>query len=326
MNLSSYPFFRGRRLRRSVVLRDMLAENRVTAEDLIYPVFVEECVSNKSEVTTMPGVWRIPEAMLEDEITAIHADGVKAIMLFGVSHHKSNDGDNSWNEDGLLARMIRKSKKAAPDLLTFADVCFCEYTTHGHCGVLDGDQVDNDLTIQNLGKQAVVAARAGADVIAPSAMMDGQVKAIRFALDEAGFNNTPILAYSSKFASAFYGPFREAAGSELKGDRRTYQINCCNGQEALRESIQDEHEGADMLMVKPGMPYLDVLARIRDRTTLPIVGYQVSGEYSMIKFAAKAGAIDERSAVNEALVGFKRAGADLIITYFARDVIRQGFQ
>ena len=205
------------------------------------------------------------------------------------------------------------------------DTCFCEYTDHGHCGVIRDGHVHNDMTLNNLVKQAVVAAKAGADVIAPSAMMDGQIRALRQGLDEAGFEMTPIMAYSSKFASSFYGPFRAAAGCDLKGDRKTYQMDPMNGREAIRESMLDEAEGADMLMVKPGMPYLDVLARLRQHTNLPLAVYQVSGEYAMIKFAAQAGAIDEHRVVRETLGGFKRAGADLILTYFARDIAQQGF-
>jgi porphobilinogen synthase len=210
-------------------------------------------------------------------------------------------------------------------LLVISDTCFCEYTTHGHCGVIHDGDVHNDHTIENLGKQAVVAAEAGADMLAPSSMMDGQVAAIRSALDGSGFGNVPVMAYSSKFASAYYGPFREAAGCELKGDRKAYQMNPMNGREALRESEIDEAEGADMLMVKPGLPYLDVLAQVRQRSLLPLAVYQVSGEYAMIKFAAQAGAIDEHRVVRETLGAFKRAGADLILTYFAMDIARQGF-
>lgn len=325
MTLPTFPVARNLRLRRTNALRSMFAENSVTINDLIYPIFVEEDATEKKEITSMPEVYRIPEAMLSEEIQAIHADGIKAVMMFGISHRKTEDGSDSWANDGLLARMIATAKRAAPNLIIISDTCFCEYTTSGHCCLLKGGEVDNDTTIENLGRQAVVAARAGADIIAPSAMMDGQVRAIRSALDSEGFQNIPIMAYSSKFASNFYGPFRQAAGSELDGDRSAYQMGHHNGREALRESMTDESEGADILMVKPGMPYLDVLARLRERTLLPLVGYQVSGEYAMIKFAAKAGAIDERLVVRETLGAFKRAGADLIISYFARDVARQGF-
>jgi len=319
MSSPSFPLMRPRRLRLNETMRQMLCETAITTKDLIYPVFVEEEIDEPQPIASMPGIARIPEKHLAAEIKAIHADGVEAIMMFGVSHHKDATGSDACKADGLLARMVACAKKAAPELLVIADICFCEYTDHGHCGVVKGDTVDNDPTLANLAKQAVIAAQAGADIIAPSAMMDGQVKAIRQGLDEAGFTDTPIMAYSSKFASSFYGPFRAAAGCQLKGDRKTYQMDPMNGREALRESLLDEAEGADILMVKPGLPYLDVLAKLRERTLLPIAVYQVSGEYAMIKFAAQAGAVDEKRVVRETLGAFKRAGADLILTYFARD-------
>jgi porphobilinogen synthase len=301
-------------------------ENSVTLNDLILPIFVEEGIDSPVPVASMPGVERIPERHIGEYVKAVSADGVKAIMLFGVSHSKDATGSDSWREDGLLSRMIRRAKDAAPEMLVMADTCFCEYTDHGHCGVLNDNVVDNDATLSNLTRQAVSSARAGADVIAPSAMMDGQVAAIRKGLDDAGYSHIPIMAYSSKFASAFYGPFRAASGCELRGDRKSYQIDPLNARQALLESIADESEGADFLMVKPGLPYLDVLAKVRERSLLPIVAYQVSGEYAMIKFAAQAGALDEKLAVRETLGAFKRAGADLILTYFARDIAREGTQ
>lgn len=325
MPASLFPAVRPRRLRRTESLRALVRETQVTMNDLIYPVFVEEEIDAPVAIGAMPGIMRIPEKRLEAEIKAIAADGVKAVMLFGVSHHKDATGSDSWKADGLLARMTKRAKDAASELVVMVDSCFCEYTDHGHCGVVAGGHVHNDHTLDNLARQAVTAARAGADVVAPSAMMDGQVRAIRQGLDEAGFADTPIMAYSSKFASAFYGPFRAAAGCELKGDRKAYQMDPMNGREALRESMLDEAEGADFLMVKPGLPYLDVLARLRERTLLPIAVYQVSGEYAMIKFAAQAGALDEKRVVRETLGAFKRAGADLILTYFARDMGREGF-
>jgi porphobilinogen synthase len=321
----AFPLTRLRRLRATQALRDLVQETTVTLNDLIYPIFVEEGLDDFSPVDSMPGVFRIPERKLAASVKEIAAAGVRALMLFGVSHHKDDDGSDSWNPNGLMARMIRRTKEAAPELVVISDTCFCEYTSHGHCGVIAHGDVHNDHTIENLGRQAVVAAKAGADMIAPSAMMDGQVTAIRQALDGSGFETTPIMAYSSKFASAFYGPFRAAAGCDLQGDRKAYQANPFNGREALRESLVDEAEGADILMVKPGMPYLDVLAAVRQRTLLPLAAYQVSGEYAMIKFAAQAGAIDEARVVREALGAFKRAGADLIMTYFAMDIARQGF-
>lgn len=319
-----FPTTRLRRLRRSAPLRAMVRENRLHAEDLILPIFVEEGADEPLPISSMPGVSRIPEKGLAREMEAIARDGVGAVMLFGISRRKDATGSDSFAPDGLLARMTRAAKDAVPEIVLLTDNCFCEYTDHGHCGVLEGGHVHNDMTLENLVRQCVVAADAGADVIAPSGMMDGAVGAIRRALDGAGHGGVPVMAYSSKFASAFYGPFRAAAGCELEGDRKEYQMDPMNGREALRESALDEAEGADILMVKPGMPYLDVLARIRDRSGLPLAVYQVSGEYAMLKFAAQAGALDEERVVRESLGAFKRAGADLILTYFAREVIRGG--
>ena len=325
MSSNAFPTVRMRRLRKTAVLRDLVRETSVTMNDLIYPIFVEEEIDQPLPISSMPGIARIPEKHLAKEIKAIAADGVKSVMVFGVSHHKDATGSDSWKKDGLLSRMIKRTKDAAPEMVVMADTCFCEYTDHGHCGVVLDGHVHNDMTLQNLARQAVASAQAGADVIAPSAMMDGQITALRQALDTEGFTETPIMAYSSKFASAFYGPFRAAAGCELKGDRKAYQMDPFNGREALRESILDEAEGADFLMVKPGIAYLDILARIRQQSLLPLAVYQVSGEYAMIKFAAQAGALDEKRVVRETLGAFKRAGADLILTYFARDIAQQGF-
>ncbi len=325
MDVGRFPVSRLRRLRASPALRDLVRETAVTARDLILPIFVEEDIDRPQPVPSMPGVDRIPERHLARTVEAIARDGVRALMLFGVSHRKDASGSDARRPDGLVARMVRTAKDAAPDLVVIPDTCFCEYTDHGHCGVIEHGHVVNDVTIENLGRQAVVAADAGADMVAPSAMMDGQVAAIRHALDGAGHANLPIMAYSSKMASSFYGPFRAASGCDLKGNRKTYQMDPLNGREAIRESLLDEVEGADILMVKPGLPYLDVLARLRERTLLPLAAYQVSGEYAMIKFAAAAGAVDEHQIVRETLGAFKRAGADLILTYFAREVIRDGF-
>ncbi|MBV8061260.1 MAG: porphobilinogen synthase [Alphaproteobacteria bacterium] len=323
--MSTFPTVRLRRLRKTEALRSLMRETHVSMNDLIYPIFVEEGIDAPAPIATMPGVVRIPEKHLGDEIKAMYADGIKAVMMFGVSHNKDETGSDSWKKEGLLSRMLKRAKDAAPDMVVISDTCFCEYTSHGHCGVVDGGHVHNDHTIANLAKQSVNAAKAGADMIAPSAMMDGQIAAIRAGLDESGFTDTPIMAYSTKFASSLYGPFRAAAGCELKGDRKAYQMDPANGREAIRESLQDEAEGADILMVKPGLAYLDVLADIRQSSLLPLAVYQVSGEYAMIKFAAAAGAIDEKRAVRETLGSFKRAGADLILTYFARDIAREGF-
>lgn len=321
-----FPTTRLRRLRRTEALRSLVRETHVTAHDLILPIFIEEGIDTPVPIGSMPGVSRIPERHLAREIEAIARDGVHAVMLFGISHAKDATGADTLRPDGLLARMARTVKDAAPELVVMTDNCFCEYTDHGHCGVVGPDgAVMNDATLENLARQAVIAADAGADVIAPSAMMDGQIAAIRRALDGAGHDGMPVLAYSTKFASAFYGPFRAASGCDLQGDRKTYQMDPMNAREALRESIEDEAEGADMLMVKPGLAYLDVLARIRERTLLPLGVYQVSGEYAMIKFAAQAGALDEARVVRETLGAFKRAGADMILSYFTRDVVREGF-
>ena len=324
-----FPTTRLRRLRRTEALRSLMRETSVTANDLILPIFVEEEIDTPVPIAEMPGVSRIPEARLAHEIEAIARDGVRAVMLFGISHYKDSTGSDTMRAGGLMARMTRIVKSAVPELVVMTDNCFCEYTDHGHCGVLGHEggeqQVLNDPTLENLARQAVVAADAGADVIAPSAMMDGQIGALRRALDGAGHSGVPIMAYSTKFASAFYGPFRSASGCDLRGDRKTYQMDPMNGREALRESQEDEDEGADLLMVKPGLAYLDILAGIRAQTLLPVAVYQVSGEYAMIKFAAQAGALDEARVVRETLGAFKRAGADLILSYFAREVARDGF-
>ncbi len=324
-----FPTTRLRRLRRTDTLRSLVQETSLSARDLILPIFVEEGTDAPVPIAAMPGVSRIPEARLAREIEAIARDGVRAVMLFGISRHKDATGSDTLDPQGLLARMTRAAKAAAPELVVMTDNCFCEYTDHGHCGVIGhagGEaQVLNDPTLENLARQVVVAADAGADVIAPSGMMDGQIGVIRRALDGAGHDSVPVMAYSTKFASAFYGPFRSASGCDLRGDRKTYQMDSMNGREALRESLADEAEGADMLMVKPGLAYLDVLAGIRARTLLPLAVYQVSGEYAMIKFAAQAGALDEPRVVRETLGAFKRAGADLILSYFTRDVVREGF-
>ncbi len=311
------PDFRFRRLRKSQVLRDLMREHHLRMTDFILPIFVEEGITTPVEVKSMPGVFRYPESQLADVVRRAWDKGVRAIILFGVSTHKDEIGSDTWNEIGLLSRMIRTAKKAAPDMLVISDNCFCEYTTHGHCGVVDCDDVHNDLTLENLQRQVVLAAKAGVDMIAPSGMMDGMISAIRQALDEAGFSHIPIMSYSTKFASAFYGPFRDAVDSNFKGTRATYQMDPANAREALAESLQDEAEGADILMVKPGIAYLDVLADIRAHSTRPLAVYQVSGEYAMIKAAAAAGVINEKAVVLESLIAFKRAGADLIITYYA---------
>jgi len=315
---------RPRRLRQSQSLRDLFQETEFSLGDLVLPIFVEEGIDDFVPISSMPGVSRIPESKLAGEIERYARAGIRSVMTFGVSHHLDDTGSDTWNDNGLVARMARICKDAAPEMVVMSDTCFCEYTSHGHCGVVHGNQVDNDATLLNLGRQAVVAARAGADFIAPSAAMDGQVQAIRSALDAAGFTDTAIMAYSTKFASALYGPFREAGGTALLGDRKSYQMNPMNRREAVRESLLDEQEGADAIMVKPAGAYLDVIRDIREASRLPLAAYQVSGEYAMIKFAAQAGAIDEGRVVRESLGAIKRAGADLIFSYFAMDLARDG--
>ncbi len=309
--------FRFRRLRRTNSLRELVRETRLHTDDFILPLFVEEGIEEPVPIGSMPGVVRHTEQGLAQAVQRAWAAGIKAVMLFGVSHHKDEQGADSWSAEGLMARIIVAAKSAEPQMLVISDNCFCEYTEHGHCGVvLEGD-VDNDATLANLARQAVVAAEAGADMIAPSGMMDGTVRVLRGALDSAGFQHIPIMSYSTKFASAFYGPFRDAVDSSFKGTRDSYQMDVANGREALAESLLDEQEGADILMVKPGIAFLDVLHNIRQHSSRPLAVYQVSGEYAMIKAAAAAGVIDERAIVMESLGAFKRAGADLIITYFA---------
>ncbi|PIF13117.1 porphobilinogen synthase [Janthinobacterium sp. 13] len=314
-----------RRLRATPQLRELFRETEINPRDLVLPIFVDEGSSEFIDIKSMPGVRRIPEAKLAQEVERYARAGLRSVMTFGISHHKDSHGTDTLNPDGLVARMSRIIKDAVPEMVVMSDTCFCEYTDHGHCGILHGDTVDNDSTVLNLGKQAVIAAQAGADIIAPSAAMDGQVAAIRGALDAAGFHDTPVMAYSTKFASGLYGPFRDAAGSTLKGDRKTYQMDPMNRREAVRESLIDEAEGADALMVKPAGAYLDIIRDLREVTRLPIGAYQVSGEYAMIKFAAQAGAIDERRVVQETLGAIKRAGADMIFTYFAMDVLNNPY-
>ncbi|MFK0310841.1 porphobilinogen synthase [Pseudomonas sp. NPDC090233] len=319
-----FPSVRPRRLRQNDSLRTIFQETEFRLDDLILPIFVEEGIDDFVPISSMPGVNRIPEKLLAQEIERYARAGIKSVMTFGVSHNLDATGSDTWNENGLVARMARICKDSVPEMVVMSDTCFCEYTSHGHCGVLHDHGVDNDATLANLGKQAVIAAAAGADFIAPSAAMDGQVQAIRGALDAAGFHDTAIMAYSTKFASSLYGPFREAGGTVLKGDRKSYQMNPMNRREAVRESLLDEQEGADVLMVKPAGAYLDVIADIRAASRLPLAAYQVSGEYAMIKFGGLAGAIDEGRVVRESIGAIKRAGADLILSYFAMDLARDG--
>ncbi|QBR01942.1 porphobilinogen synthase [Paraburkholderia pallida] len=318
------PTIRLKRLRRTPATRSIFRETSFGIDDLVLPIFVDEGIDENVEISSMPGVMRIAEKRLPYEIERYAKAGIKAIMTFGVSHHKDAVGSDTWQENGLVSRMIRAAKEAVPEMIVMSDTCFCEYTDHGHCGVLHHHAIDNDATLVNLGKQSVQAARAGADFIAPSSATDGQVAAIRQALDAEGLHETAILSYSTKLASSLYGPFREAGGSSLQGDRKAYQVDPMNRREALRESLLDEAEGADALMVKPAGMYLDLIRDIRNASDLPLTAYQVSGEYAMIKFASKAGAIDEHNVVRESIGAIKRAGADLIFTYFALDLALQG--
>jgi porphobilinogen synthase len=320
---------RPRRLRTTDAMRRLVRENHLHTDDFIYPIFVDESLSEPTEVSSMPGVFRQTEKSLESILKQTAAAKIPAVMLFGVSNHKDHEGTDSFRKGGLMDRMVKRAKDTCPELVIMADACFCEYTDHGHCGPLDHvhNDVDNDRTIENIAKQAIIAAEAGADVIAPSGMMDGQIEAIRTALDQTGNQRTAIMAYAAKFASAFYGPFRDAAGCSLgqgagPKNRKTYQMDPANGDEAIREVELDIEQGADMVMVKPGMPYLDILYRVKQTFGLPTFAYNVSGEYCMIKAAGRNGWIDENAAMMEMLLTFKRAGADGIITYAALDAAK----
>jgi porphobilinogen synthase len=330
LSSDAFPHVRMRRLRRTSAIRDLVREHQVSANDLIVPLFVEENIDERLPLTTMPGVFRETEKSLEAAVKDIAASGVKSVMLFGVSHNKDHTGSDSMDPNGLLARMINRAKQAAPELCVIADVCFCEYTDHGHCGPLckDGD-VDNDRTLENIGMQSVIAAEAGADMIAPSGMMDGQVSVIRHCLDVTGFSHIPVMAYAAKFASCFYGPFRDAVDCKIgktnmpvRSDRKSYQMDPANAREALRDALLDAREGADILMVKPGIAYLDILTKLRQQSELPMAVYQVSGEYAMMRVAGQAGVINYQDAMMESLLSFKRAGADMILTYAGADVAR----
>ena len=319
-----YPQTRLRRLRRTPVLRDLVRETRVEAADLVLPMFVHT-EPGRVPISAMPGVDRLSIDEAVKEAGEAFALGVPAVLLFGIPSEKDAEGSGAWDPEGVVQLATRAIKAAHPHGLVITDLCLCEYTDHGHCGVLctgpDGlVTVDNDPSVELLCRTAVAQAAAGADLIAPSDMMDGRVGAIRAALDEEGFTDTPIMAYSSKFASAFYGPFRDAAGSTPStGDRRGYQMDPGNGDEAVRETLADVAEGADVVMVKPGLPYLDVLWRIKQATRMPVAVYNVSGEYAMVKAAAAAGYLDEQATVLETLTAFRRAGADIVITYHAKD-------
>ncbi len=319
-----FPQTRLRRLRATQALRGLVRETRLDPADFVYPMFVAHGVDRREPIPAMPGIDHLSIAHAVDEAGEAAALGIPAVLLFGLPATKDEEGSGAWDDEGIVQLATRAIKESHPDLLVIADLCLCEYTSHGHCGVIRPDGVvDNDATLELLARTALSQARAGADIIAPSDMMDGRVGAIRAALDEDGLSGTPILAYSAKFASAFYGPFREAANSAPAfGDRRGYQMDPANGDEAVREARLDVQEGADILMVKPALPYLDLIRRIKDDSGMPLAAYNVSGEYAMVKAAAAAGYLDERAAVLESLTSIRRAGADVIITYHAKDAAR----
>ena len=314
----SFPRNRLRRLRSNATLRRMVRETRVTVDDLILPLFVRPGSALEREVPSMPGVYQQSVDKAADAAARACDLGIPAVLLFGIPERKDARGSEAWSDDGVVQRAAMLIKKRSPDLVVITDVCLCEYTDHGHCGVLEGETVANDATCELLAKEALSHARAGADVVAPSDMMDGRVRVIRDTLDESGFGGVPILSYAAKFCSGFYGPFRDAAESAPRfGDRSGYQMDPANADEALREVGLDLEEGADIVMVKPALPYLDVIRRVKDTFRCPVAAYQVSGEYAMIKAAARNGWIDETRAMRESLTSIKRAGADLIVTYYA---------
>ena len=316
-----FPQTRLRRLRRTPVLRDLVRETRLDPGDFVMPLFVEAGLDGRSPIESMPGVGRLSISAAVEEAGEIAALGIAAVLLFGIPDHKDEEGTGAYDDEGIVQLATRAIRQAHPDLLVMTDVCLCEYTSHGHCGLLQADgSVDNDSSVDLIARTAVSQARAGADVVAPSDMMDGRIGAVRSALDEEGLTDTPIVAYSAKFASAFYGPFREAADSTPAfGDRRAYQMDPANSDEALREALLDVQEGADVVMVKPALAYLDVIRRVKDATKMPVAAYNVSGEYAMVKAGAAAGALDERAVVLETLTSIRRAGADIIISYHAKD-------
>ena len=320
----AFPQTRLRRLRRTSPLRDLVRETHLDAGDLILPLFVESGLEGRSPIGSMPGVDRLSISEAVKEAGEAQSLGLGGVILFGIPSDKDEEGTGAYDDEGIIQLAIRAIKDAHPDVVVMTDVCLCEYTSHGHCGLLTADgQVDNDSSVELIARTAVSHARAGADIVAPSDMMDGRIGAIRRALDDEHFTDVPIVAYSAKYASAFYGPFREAAGSAPSfGDRRGYQMDPANGDEALREVALDVEEGADVVMVKPAMAYMDIIRRVKDATRMPVCAYSVGGEYLMLKAAAATGALDERTAVLEALTGLRRAGADIVITYHAKDAAR----
>ncbi len=318
-----YPLYRPRRLRESPLLRRMVRETRLSVDDLIYPLFAIHGRGHRAPIPSMPGQSRLTVDELVKEAKDAASMAIPAVLLFGLPATKDPRGSEAYAEDGIVQQAVRAIKETIPDLLVITDVCLCQYTSHGHCGIVEDGRVRNDATLDLLARVALSHVEAGADIVAPSDMMDGRVGAIREALDESGFQETPIMSYSAKYASSFYGPFRDAADSAPQfGDRRSYQMDPANGSEAIREVGLDMDEGADIIMVKPALPYLDVIARVRQEFGLPLAAYSVSGEYAMVKAAAQLGWLEEDRVVMELLTAIKRAGADLVITYFAKDAVR----
>lgn len=321
--MAQYPTKRLRRLRYNPLVRDMIRETELSKNDLIYPLFVVPGEKIKNEIKSMPGVFQMSIDVLVEECKEVSALGIPAVILFGIPEHKDEQGSDAYDPNGIIQRAVRAVKANVPNLLVITDVCLCEYTSHGHCGLLNGEEVLNDETVSLLAKEAVSHAEAGADIIAPSDMMDGRIAAIRKALDYKGFNKIPIMSYAVKYASGFYGPFRDAADSAPAfGDRRSHQMDIANTNEAMREAESDIEEGADIIMVKPAGAYLDVIYRVKEKFGLPTAAYQVSGEYAMIKAAGRNGWIDEERVMIESLTAIKRAGADMFLTYFAKDAAR----
>src|SRR5947207_4830308 len=320
----AFPATRMRRLRRTGALRDMVRETELTPQHLVYPMFVELGTDSRTPIESMPGIERLSISHAVEEAGEAHALGIPSVLLFGIPAEKDAQGSGAYDEEGVVQLAVRAIKEAHRELLVITDVCMCEYTSHGHCGIVrDDGTVDNDVTLELLAKTAISHAVAGADAVAPSDMMDGRVGALRAQLDQDGHSDMPIIAYSAKFASAYYGPFREAADSTPQfGDRRTHQMDPANADEAVREALLDVEEGADVVMVKPALPYLDVIRRVKEATRVPVAAYNVSGEYAMLKAAIANGWLDERGAVLETLTSIRRAGADIVITYFAKDAAR----
>jgi len=315
-----FPINRPRRLRKNEVIRRMVRETSLSADDFIYPLFAIYGKGVKKEIASMPGCFQESIDELVKTVGQVHSLGIPSVMLFGIPEHKDEKGSGAYDDKGIVQNAIRAIKDAVPEMYVITDVCLCEYTSHGHCGIIDHGDVANDPTLELLAKEAVSHARAGADMVAPSDMMDGRVEAIRLALDEEGYPETPIMSYAAKYASAFYGPFREAAESTPQfGDRRSYQMDPANRREALKEVSLDIEEGADIVMVKPALSYLDIISDVRDNFDVPVAAYNVSGEYSLVKAAAKLGWIDGERMMMEILTSMKRAGADLILTYFAKE-------